>query len=85
MTEIFSSSWSNSNSPSPDVSNDSLSKNSLSPLIQDNQTCSSNSTLPNRSNDSLLKNGLSPSIQDNQRDSSNSLIQSGNFHFISFH
>ena len=56
MTEIFSSSWSNSNSPSPDVSNDSLSKNNLSPLIQDNQ-----------------------------RDSSNSLIQSGYFHFISFH
>jgi len=74
MTEIFSSSWSNSNSPLPDVSNDSLSKNNLSPAIQDNQT---HTPLPNNSNDSLSKNNLSPLIQENQRNSSNSLIQSG--------
>jgi len=43
MAQVFSSSWTNSNSPSPDVSNDSLLKNGLSPSIQDNQRNSSNS------------------------------------------
>ena len=45
MAEIFSSSWLNSNTPFPDASNDSLSKNNLSPLIQNNQRDSSNSLI----------------------------------------
>jgi len=64
MADIFSSSWSTS---SHNISNDSLSKNNLSPNI---------------SNDSLTMNSLSPLIQNNQRESSNSLIQSGIFSFF---